>query len=745
MKKVLIVLALIFLVIGGYIYWATRDLPSIDRILKSGVSPNKWTQVLASDGTVILSYGKFRHEKVKLKEVSPHFIDALLATEDRRFYDHMGLDLIGLARAVLRDIRAGQLEEGGSTITQQLVKNVFLTSERSLKRKVREAVLAVQLEQKLSKDEILEMYVNNVYFGEGAYGIRAASEIYFNKKPSQLTVDEAALLAGLPKAPSSLSPFHNKDGAKKRRNEVLTNLKETGKIDEKELEKFEKKGFNLNASGQDLANGDRAPFFNRYVITQVQKQFDMDEQTFWQSGLKIYTTLEPNLQTAASRTVRSQSALYGRNGLKQQAALVSINPKTGAIMAYVGGKNYSTSQFDRVSQALRSPGSLFKVFTYTAAIDKGFEPSRVYLDEPVTYGAWTPHNYDKRHHGYMTLARAFAISNNVVAVKVLNELGPAVVIDLAQRMGLHANLENNLALTLGGSGVTLLDITSAFSVLPNQGVRCEPYAIAKIVDNEGAVVYEHHPMKTEVLNRVTTDTMVAMMMGNIQYGTGKSADIGRPVAGKTGTSDDHRDAWFIGYTPEVITGVWVGNDDNSSMTGITGGSLPATIWKVAMRSYLADRMISNFDLAFARAVTPQDFTGFNIDNLANSETFKPEALENSETAGLQDGILESDPSLPPPVTGEAGAEGVPINNDDTDTANNPPLPPLPPSTPVTPSNSGTSRDPAEFSPLMNQPPVRKSGEVPLIPTGPAGTPGGRQRETNIIPIPPSNRQAGQTN
>lgn len=740
MSKFLAILVALVLVAGGYVYWVTRDLPSIQKVLKEGVQPNRWTQVFAADGSVILSYGKFRHENVKLAQVSPHFIDALLATEDRRFYSHPGVDFIAMGRAVARDVRHGKLLEGGSTLTQQLARNVFLSNERSLKRKVREAVLAMKLEQELSKDQILEMYINNTYFGEGAYGIAAASEIYFNKKPSQLTVDEAAMLAGLPQAPSFLSPFNNPEGAKERRNEVLVNLVETGKLEESELSKYEKQPFRLNSAGRDLANGDRAPFFNRYIINQVQKQFDLDEQSFWQSGLKIYTTLDPQAQSLGARAVRNQSALYGRTGKKQQAALLSLNPKTGAILAYVGGKDYGTSQFDRVSQALRSPGSLFKIFTYTTAIDRGFEPSRVYLDEPISFGDWTPQNYDKSHHGYMTIARALSQSNNIVAVKVLNEVGPANVIDMAQRMGLHANLENNLALTLGGSGATLLDMTSAFSVLADEGVRAEPYGVEKIVDVDGNVVYQHKAMKSDILNRTTVDTMVAMMEGVVQFGTGKGADIGRPVAGKTGTSDDHRDAWFIGFTPEIITGVWVGNDDNSSMSGITGGSLPAVIWKAAMRPYLSGRLPTDFDLTYCRPLGNADFTTYNIDNLSESETFKPEAVEQGEQTELQEGHLEGDQALNGAVPGE-GTSPVPGQENPSDTAG---------AGSAGATGETEPRNPAEFSPL-NPPgpppaPKRPSGDVSVIPVPSSGRTktATSPRNSEIIPLPPGPQPANGT-
>jgi penicillin-binding protein 1A len=599
------ILVIIGLVVSAFFYLSVRDLPSVDGILKQGVSPTHYAQVYGADGSVILSYGKFRHENVKLSQVSPYFIQALLATEDRRFYDHHGVDPLSLARAIGRDVMHRKLLEGGSTLTQQLARNVFLSNERSFRRKIREAMLAVELENHLTKKQILELYVNNIYFGEGAYGIAAASEIYFGKAAKDLTMDEAAMLAGMPQAPSNYSPFRNADSAYSRRNEVLQNLQEWGKLSPKEVTRLKQKKFRLNPAGLTLGNADKAPFFNRYVLRQIQSQFDLDEQSFWQSGLKIYTTLSPRAQAIASQVVREQSANYGRNKLVQQAALLSIDPKTGGILAYVGGKNYQQSQFDRVAQATRSPGSLFKVFTYAAAMEKGISPFKNYTDEPIFFGGWQPENFDKGYHGTMPLYRAFYTSNNVIAVKLLRDLQPTTVIDLARRMGLNATLADNLSLTLGGSGVTLLDITAAIGVLANQGIRNEAYAIERIVDEHGEELYKHHALPNQVLKRTTVDTMVSLMQMVLTRGTARNAYFGHPAAGKTGTSDDHRDAWFIGFTPGVITGVWVGNDDNTSMPGMVGGALPATIWRNFMQSYLADKMQTPFDLPFSQMTTHQ--------------------------------------------------------------------------------------------------------------------------------------------
>ena len=662
-------LALIgLLIFAAYAWLVTRNLPDIDKMVREGVNPSKYTQVLAADGTPVYSYERFHHKDVPLAEVSPHFIDSLIATEDRRFFMHLGIDPIAIGRAMVINARKGGIREGGSTITQQLARNVFLSNERSINRKIREMALSVKLEHALSKEKLLELYVNNMHFGEGAYGISAASEIYFNKKPAQLSVDEAALLAGLPQAPSRYSPFQNKEYALSRRNEVLANLFETGKITKDELKALQDKPLRINPNGQSISRANRAPYFNQFVVDSVNEYLDLDEQSFWMSGLKIYTTLDIDAQKMAENAVASQSAAYGRTAPKQQAALVAIETNTGKILAYVGGKDYSRSQFDRVSQATRSPGSLFKVFTYTTAIDKGLDPTRVYLDEPIRLHEegspeWMPHNWDNKHHGYMTMARALIESNNVIAVKVLNTVGPDSVIETARRMGIKSPLNPYLALTLGGSGVTLLEITSAIGVLGNQGVLAEPYVIDKVMDNNGKIIYQHYPVKHDVLRRSTVDTMVGILTQVVQRGTGSAANIGRPMGGKTGTSDDSRDAWFVGFTPEIATGVWIGNDDNSSMGAIAGGSLPAVTWKTFMNGYLSGKPVSNFATGEGRALNGEEIYTYKLDNLSEDDVNSP--LSAGVPVEPEEGVLDSGDGTP--VLDEEGNATTPENN-------NPPVP-----------------------------------------------------------------------
>lgn len=738
--------------VTAYIFAVTQDLPPVEKVLRDGVNPTQWTQVFASNGTPIMSFGKFHHENLRLNQVAPAFIDALIATEDRRFYEHHGVDPIAVLRAIVSDLTHKKIREGGSTITQQLARNVFLNSERSFARKIREAALAMQLEDKLTKKQILELYVNNTYFGEGAYGIKAASQIYFGKLPSRLTVPESALLAGLPQAPSGYSPFHNLKAARNRRNEVLQNLVEVGKITPEQSTRYQAQSIHLSQNGRSLASADKAPFFNRYVLAQVMRFFNLDEQSFWQSGLKIYTTLDLNAQALAEKAVVRQTAIYGRNRPTQQASLISINPQTGSILAYVGGKNYQQSQFDRVSDAVRSPGSLFKVFTYTTAVDRGYEPSRVYLDEPIKMSGWRPQNYDKSHHGYMTMARALMTSNNIVAVKVIHELGPEAVMAMAQQMGINTPMEPYLGLTLGGSGVKLLEITSAFGVLGNQGVRVEPHAIDKITDEGGHEIYREHPVRTNVLNRTTVDTMVNMMMAVIDRGTGRAASIGRPVAGKTGTSDDYHDAWFIGFTPDVVTGVWVGNDNNTTMPGMTGGSLPASVFRAFMQPFMATRPVQNFDLAYSRPLLEDDFTTYDIHKLSDKEN--ESALSSHE---YQDGQMQADPAEAVNPEGMTPLAPPPE-------AQLPPEAPEAPSAPVSEQNSfpveptferrrntnhysgrlqdNANRSAIPISPENSSPPTPVQQPMPGY-GEPSPQPSSRPRSGySVIPIEPERRNRG---
>lgn len=708
-RRLIWLVVLVVFLVGGYVAYTSVTLPNVRQALDEGIEPAPSSQILAADQTVLMSYGRFHHKPVPISKVNPVMIDALLSTEDRRFYNHFGIDPLGIARAVVRNVTSKGFHEGASTLTQQLARNIFLTNERSAERKVKEALLALKIEHQLTKKEILELYLNNVYFGEGAYGIAAASQLYFGKPPSKLTIEEAALLAGMPQAPSMYSPFSSKEKALKRRNEVLDNMVENGKLDAEKAEVLKKRPIHVNEASYAAANRTLGPFFNRYVINQVCSLLDIDEQTFWQRGMKVYTTLDPHAQKLAESTVINLSNSFGRTGLKQQAALFSLD-NSGRIIAYVGGKDFAKSQFDRVTQAHRQAGSLFKVFVYTTAFEQNFAPTTVYNDAEVTFDAydgWRPENYDKKHHGPMSLAKALALSNNVIAAKLMNDVGPENVVRTAQRMGIESSLHPNLSLALGSSDVTLKEMTTAFSVFSNDGVWMQPHAIEKIVDHDGSMIYEYQPQSKEVLKRVARDTMVRMMQGVIRFGTGKGAAIGHPCAGKTGTSDNYHDAWFIGYTADVTTGVWVGNDDNSQMAGVSGGSLPASIWKTYMSGLLATEPKKGFDTESSLPFTDADFSTYNKDNLAESE--KDAVIPDSADPDADSNALDDsgDPEAAPspstspdgpgplrPYSGDDPAMDMPTDADMTDARPQPtPKAPVSPSAPVAPTGQRTSRMP----------------------------------------------------
>lgn len=754
-NKLLMVLLMGFLIIGGYVAYTAVTLPNVRKALEVGVEPSQTSQILARDKTLIMSYGKFHHKPVPLSQISPVLIEALIATEDRRFYQHQGVDPIGIARALVTNVKSHGVQEGGSTLTQQLARNIFLSQERSIQRKVKEALLALKLEQQLSKDEILELYLNNVYFGEGAYGVGAASNIYFGKSPKALSKSEAALLAGLPQAPSLYSPFSNPNLAKKRRDEVLENLVETEKITAAQANAISRQGLYLNPNGRGLSSSDRAPFFNRYVIREVQDILGLDEQAFWQQGLKVQTTLDPRAQAIAETQLRQLNNAYGRSRKAQQAALLSLDSR-GGMIAYVGGKNFAVSQFDRVSQAHRPAGSLFKIFVYTTAIEQGVTPLTVFKDTPVQFGNWEPENYDKRHHGYMTVAKALVQSNNVIAVKLLQMLTPQAVAQTAKRMGVESQMQPNLSLALGAADVTLKEMTGAFSVFSQNGIYREPYAIESIVDKSGRILYQHSPDERQVLQRLPRDTMVAMMKGVVLYGTGRAALLGRDVAGKTGTSDDYRDAWFIGFTPEITTGVWVGNDDNSKMPGLTGGSLPARIWRAYMSRLLSGVPKRAFNLEFAMPIAEQDFFVYNLENLSSAEeTLQPEEEAQIEEEPSEEGAegenLEGDPQnladpetyggMEPPLSG-VGQSEVPQPQVIAPSKTGMPVPSRPqsyPTPPVAPKVSPSNED--RFFDFKSQPSQNRYQQPSSYPSKPApynNTPTSSQQNV----YPPPEAQAG---
>lgn len=558
------------LLLGLVVAWYARDLPSVSRIAELTRQPS--LQIVDADGGRIAAYGELYGEALFVADLPPHVPQAVLAIEDRRFYSHPGIDPIGLLRAAVVNWRAGRVVQGGSTISQQLAKNIFLTSERTMDRKIRELLLAFWLEYKLSKDQVLSLYLNRVYFGAGTYGVDAAAKRYFGKPARELELYEAAMLAGLLRAPSRYNPAQNPDLAHSRAVRVLEAMVEAGYISEEEaLIAAEER-----TTPNDLPRG-RGRYFADWAAGQVEGLIGPLDR-----DLVAHTTLDRRLQQIAEEEVRRMLEGPGAEQGVTQAAVVVLSPD-GAVRALVGGGDYAESQFNRAAQALRQPGSAFKPFVYLTAIEAGAAPDSRRYDGPITValprGQWQPRNYGDRFYGEVTLREAFARSLNSVAVTLLQEQGASAVIERAQRLGISARLEPLPSLALGTSEVTLLEMTAAYAAFANGGYGVWPYGVRSLSTPSGEIVYRR---EGQGLGRVISPSahaaMLDLLQASVSWGTSRAADPGRPAGGKTGTTQESRDAWFIGFTAELVVGVWMGNDDGSRMQQVTGGTLPARLW-----------------------------------------------------------------------------------------------------------------------------------------------------------------------
>ena len=564
--------------------------------------PAVTSQVFDSHGRLITTLHSDQNRlPIDINKVPQNLQNAFIAAEDNRFYEHIGIDPIGIFRAIFANLTNRGIAQGGSTITQQLAKNAFLSQEQTLKRKIQEAMLALEIEHKYSKKEILEMYMNQIYFGQGAYGIQTAAKTYFNKDVNELTLTQCAMLAGLPKSPLYYSPFNNLNEAKKRKNVVLDQMVKYGYVSAAEAEDAKNQDLGLSKSHQSKEADEYASFID-YVSQQVAKKYGDD--ALYKEGLKIYTTMDVDKQHAAVRAMRNLPNNYtDENGLTQpQAAIVSIDPKTGHILAMVGGRGQDS--FNRASMAVRQPGSAFKPFVYLTALQHDMTPDTTMDDQPVTYGSWSPKNAGGSYSGTMALSDALAHSVNTIAVQLADKVGTKNIIANAKKMGITTldAKDDNLAMALGGltKGVTPLEMASAYGTFANKGVHVKPTAIVKILDRNGNVLedastLEKEETKTRVMSEREAYEMTTMLEGVIDHGTGTAAAIGRPAAGKTGTTDDNKDAWFVGYTPDIVTAVWIGDDTGSHSLGeIYGGTIPAEIWKDYMSSATSDESGGDF-------------------------------------------------------------------------------------------------------------------------------------------------------
>lgn len=527
--------------------------------------------LLDKNGEEIGSRGSQYDDPVPLEELPPYVIAAFVSTEDRRFYSHHGFDPRGFARAMLTNLRAGRFREGASTITQQLARNLFLSNDRKLTRKLQELNLAFWLEAHYSKDEILSLYLNRTYLGAGTFGVDAAATLYFNKSARDLTLPEAALLAGLPKAPSSLSPTVNFDGATKRSLEVIDNLVETRIIDQTtaEIAKTTPPVLDIQTTYNDFG------YFFDYTYERAAKLIGKID-----TDIIITTTLDSALQQQAQSAVTSTMTAENFALGAEQAALISYD-RDGAIVAMVGGLAYKESQFNRATQARRQPGSAFKPIVYLAALEGGMTPRTLFIDQPTEVEEWKPRNYSNKFLGPMRMTEAVARSINSVSVQASEAVGRANVVEAARRIGITSQLKQHPSLALGSMEVTLEEITSAYLPFAREGLSVTPYAILAIKNRKNELLYEHSPTpEKQLFTKATAENLTHLLHQVMLNGTGSRANLGRrDTAGKTGTTNAWRDAWFIGYTAQFTTGVWIGNDENTSMQKITGGSLPAAIWR----------------------------------------------------------------------------------------------------------------------------------------------------------------------
>ncbi|HBZ56039.1 MAG TPA: penicillin-binding protein [Syntrophobacteraceae bacterium] len=752
----------------GFYLQLERSLPSVKSLKE--YRPAIVSSMYAADGSLIGEFYNERRSLVPLEAMPAHLIEAFIAAEDTRFFEHPGLDAIGIARAMLKNVRAGEMVQGGSTITQQVAKALLLTPERTWTRKFKEGILAYRIDHYLTKDETLHIYLNQVYLGEGAYGVEAAAQTYFGKHVRDLSLAESALLAGLPQAPSRYSPLRHYNQARERQQYVLQQMVTQQYITSQE--------------SQEALN-ERISFSNpkrwtlkqmNYFIEQARREVEAryGHEALYTQGLQIYTTLDPRAQELAEkaldRGLRELDKRHGYRGAHQsiaqskwrdfaknlaqhnrnlaegnvaealitgfdsksksfqldlgtakaqlpvsaaswaggrgtafrpgdaimvrlvklaekqkppgpwlvsleqepevQGALLTINHRTGAVLCMVGGRSFEESQFNRAVQAIRQPGSSFKPFVYSAALDRGYTPASVLEDSPISFGdhslqgRWTPANYDNRFWGPILLRSALVHSRNVVTVRLLQAIGVNYVRDYARNMGISSALTPTLSLALGASGVTMWDMVTAYSVFAEQGERIEPYMIEKILDRNGQILEEHRMRRAGVLSPETAFIMTNIMQGVIEEGTGRRArKLGRPAAGKTGTSNDIKDAWFMGYTPSVLTGVWVGYDDVdiSLGKGETGGHAACPIWLYFMEDYLRDTPVEQFEV-------PSGITFAKLRTRGASSTDDPENAKMVTAAFRKDQLPGMpDPSRVPkePAAGDESLEDGGAADDET--------------------------------------------------------------------------------
>ena len=605
------------LIIGGTVVWAFLNLPETESIQ---ITRQPSVTFLDREGRILASFGDIYGQSIKYEQLPKNLINAVMITEDRRFFDHIGIDIVGIGRAMIVNLRAGRIVQGGSTITQQLAKNLFLSPERSITRKLHEAILSLWLEFRFSKKQILSIYLNRVYLGSGTYGVQAASEKYFNKKVEDLDLYECALIASLLKAPSKYNPISNRGLSNERTKKVLRNMAKNNLIKISEIEQFK----NNKSSYKDISDPPKsARYFVDWLLPRVKSYLGGIKE-----DLIVRTTLDMELQRKAEESLTKISQNYKS---ANQSAIVVLD-LNGGVLAMVGGRDYGDSQFNRVTQAQRQPGSAFKLFVYLVALENGFQPSDLVEDSQVSIEDWSPENYKKEFLGDISISDAFAKSINTVAVKVSEEIGREKVINKAKSMGISSRLINSPSIALGTSEVNLLELTGAYNVVANGGNGVWTHGVRLIENVEGELLYLRKGFGPgRVLDETISYSMTQMLEETILKGTGKNAMIDRPVAGKTGTSQSLRDAWFVGFSSDMVTGVWFGNDNDSPMKKVTGGNAPAILWSDFMKKAHKGRPITSLK---------SEKRNINSINLKkDKDTSKKKSIQKNE--GLFDRLIKN--------------------------------------------------------------------------------------------------------
>ncbi len=595
--------------IGAFFYFA-HGLPSIENL--KNYTPPTITKFFSEDGEIIGEFFTEKREIVSLDRIPYHLVLAFIAGEDARFFHHKGLDYIAILRALLTNIFSGEIVQGGSTITQQVVKSILLSPEKTFTRKIREAILAFKIEKYLTKEEILFLYLNQIYLGHGAYGVAIAAENYFGKPVEEVNLAESALLAGLSQAPSKYSPIHHLEQARRRQSYILNRMVEEGFISHSEFMKALHSPLKIRERQDSFI--EKAPYFVEYIRRYIEEKYG--KEALYERGLQVYTSVDVDFQRLAQEAIESglgeiekrQKYIASDGGGGPEGALVCFDLETGYVKVMVGGRDFKKSQFNRVTQARRQTGSSFKPIVYASALDKGYTPATVIVDSPVIFEwgekKWKPKNFEGKFLGPTTFRNALTHSINIVTVKIAQDIGVDYIREYAQKLGISPSLHNDLSMALGSSSISLYDLTKAYAVFANQGNNFRPISIKKILDKDGNLLEENLPLcfasepptEERMISAQTAYVMTNLLEGVVQNGTGwRAKALGRPIAAKTGTTDEFLDAWFVGYSSEFVTGVWVGFDEERTLgENETGSRAASPIWVAFMSRILKDRPIKDF-------------------------------------------------------------------------------------------------------------------------------------------------------